>query len=57
LLNDGGSGCVFLNPQTQLCTIYRTRPLACRLFDCDGEDRQRLVQLGILPDRSKSVGR
>jgi Fe-S-cluster containining protein len=34
---------------TSLCTIYETRPLVCRLFDCDGDDRQQLVELGILP--------
>src|SRR5438128_1943028 len=49
LLNrEGGGGCVFLDNATSLCKIYETRPLICRLFSCDGEDRERLVELGIL---------
>ena len=43
--------CSFLDRKTNLCTIYETRPLMCRLFNCDGEDRENLVQLGILPAR------
>lgn len=43
--------CAFLDRSCKLCTIYETRPLVCRLFDCDGDDRQKLVQLGILPAR------
>jgi Fe-S-cluster containining protein len=50
---NGGKGCVFLNPETSLCGIYETRPLSCRLFNCDGEDRDRLVQLGILPPKGE----
>ena len=43
--------CVFLDRQTNLCTIHETRPLTCRLFDCAGEGRERLIRLGILdPD-------
>lgn len=54
LLNGPGGACVFLDQETNLCTIHATRPLVCRLFNCDGEDRQELVELGILPaDRSR----
>jgi Fe-S-cluster containining protein len=51
LLNGRDLACVFLDRKENLCTIYETRPLACRLFDCDGEGREQLVELGIL-DRS-----
>lgn len=44
--NDGA--CVFLDTATNLCGIYESRPLLCRLFDCDGEGREQLIQLGIL---------
>lgn len=51
LLNseENGGACAFLDRQTNLCTIYETRPLMCRLFDCDHRDE--LVELGILPSR------
>ncbi len=51
LLNSSANGgtCVFLDRATNLCGIYDTRPLLCRLFDCD--DRDELVELGILPPR------
>jgi Fe-S-cluster containining protein len=48
LLNAPDGPCVFLDRSTNLCTIYETRPLTCRLFDCDGEGRERLIELGIL---------
>ena len=32
--------CVFLDPATRLCTIYPTRPLCCRLFDCAGYEHR-----------------
>jgi len=49
LLNTGENGaCVFLDDKTNLCTIYETRPLLCRVFDCDGEAREQLLDLGIL---------
>src|SRR5271163_4166163 len=32
----GDTACVFLDQATNLCGIYDTRPLACRLFDCAG---------------------
>jgi Putative zinc- or iron-chelating domain len=34
--NDGA--CVFLDQTTNLCHIYGSRPLVCRLFDCDHHD-------------------
>ena len=48
LLNGEDLACVFLDQRTNLCTIYETRPLACRLFDCDGEGREQLIELGII---------
>jgi Fe-S-cluster containining protein len=33
LLN-GPNGCVFLDQMSNRCTIYETRPLCCRRFDC-----------------------
>ncbi len=61
LLNNkvrGDMACVFLDQGTNLCTIWQTRPLLCRLFDCDGEGRERLIQLGILErvDETKPDG-
>jgi hypothetical protein len=53
LLN-GKDACVLLDPETNLCTIHATRPLTCRLFDCDGAGREQLVELGIL-DRADAV--
>ncbi|MGE0536657.1 MAG: YkgJ family cysteine cluster protein [Pirellulales bacterium] len=35
LLNGKGGPCVFLDRETNHCTIYETRPLVCRVFDCD----------------------
>ncbi len=34
---DNDYACAFLDQATNLCTIYATRPLLCRLFDCDAE--------------------
>jgi Fe-S-cluster containining protein len=53
LLNDpaNGNACAFLDRSTNRCTIYDSRPLMCRLFDC-GPDREELVQLGVLPPRT-----
>ena len=49
LLNSrDGMACVFLDRQTNLCTIYETRPLACRVFDCDREGREQMIELGII---------
>jgi Fe-S-cluster containining protein len=39
--------CVFLDREKNLCTIYETRPLGCRVFDCDGEGREQMIELGI----------
>jgi Fe-S-cluster containining protein len=51
LLNtpEANFACVFLDQTTNLCTIYETRPLVCRLFDCDGKGREHLIELGMLP--------
>jgi hypothetical protein len=51
LLNGKDGPCVFLDRVTNLCTIHDTRPLMCRLFNCDGEGREQLIELGILPPR------
>lgn len=48
LLNAADGPCVFLDRGTNLCAIYETRPLMCRLFDCNGEGRELLIELGIL---------
>lgn len=40
--------CIFLDQTTNACTIYETRPTGCRAFDCDGEGREQLIELGIL---------
>ena len=56
LLNGPDLACVFLDQATNLCTVYATRPLACRLFDCDGEGREQLIELGIVNrDANSSV--
>ncbi len=49
--------CTFLDTTTNLCSIYETRPWVCRVFDCDGKNREELVQLGILPPRDQGQGR
>jgi hypothetical protein len=36
LLNGKDGHCVFLDDSANLCTIHATRPLVCRLFQCDG---------------------
>ncbi len=50
LLNSSANdyACAFLDRQTNLCTIYDTRPVICRLFDCEKKNRQDLIELGIL---------
>ena len=40
--------CAFLDSATNLCQIHATRPLVCRLFDCQGEGREQLIELGWL---------
>jgi Fe-S-cluster containining protein len=52
MLNDvreDGYECVFLDQTSNLCSIYDTRHWACRVFDCDGEGKEQLIELGILP--------
>ncbi len=53
LLNSkyGDHHCVFLDKNTNLCTIYSTRPLICRLFDCDKSEfcPERKSPLTVLP--------
>jgi Fe-S-cluster containining protein len=59
MLNDAANGyaCTFLNTATNLCSIHPTRPWVCRAFDCDGEQREELVQLGILPPKGQGRSR
>ncbi len=42
-LNDreNGIACRFYDRHANACTIYETRPLVCRLFNCDEEYPQR----------------
>ena len=56
LLNDKEKdyACTFLDQSTNLCSIYETRPWVCRVFDCDGEGKEQLIQLGIRPGGSRS---
>lgn len=35
LLNGRHGPCVFLDAATKRCTIHETRPLVCRVFNCD----------------------
>ena len=42
LLNGKESRCVFLDDANNLCTIHTTRPLVCRLFQCDGSEASGL---------------
>jgi Fe-S-cluster containining protein len=44
---DNGYACAFLDQATNLCSIHDTRPWTCRVFDCEGEGREQLIQLGI----------
>ena len=44
LLNGKGGSCVFLDQQTRLCTIYETRPLCCRLYNCNESDLSDVAQ-------------
>ncbi len=41
LLNDreNGLACRFFDRTTRVCTIYDTRPMCCRLFNCDSPDQ------------------
>ncbi|MEX1096292.1 MAG: YkgJ family cysteine cluster protein [Planctomycetales bacterium] len=42
MLNDKENefACRFFDRHTRLCTIYDTRPLICRLFNCDTERKK-----------------
>ena len=57
MLNGAEGGCVFLDKTTNLCKIHDTRPLVCRLFDCEGEGREQLIELGILPRSLPELGK
>ncbi|MGE0533463.1 MAG: YkgJ family cysteine cluster protein [Pirellulales bacterium] len=35
ILNGKDAACIFLDRRTKLCTIYETRPLVCRVYNCD----------------------
>ena len=48
-----GNACAFLNQTTNLCSIYDTRPWVCRVFDCDGQGKEQLIQLGIRPGNGR----
>lgn len=43
LLNskDNGGACAFFDRTARLCTIHETRPLVCRVFNCDDEQNLR----------------
>ena len=36
-LNHGNGAWTLFDKQSKLCTIYETRPLCCRAFNCDSE--------------------
>lgn len=38
-LNGLSGHCVFFDPESRLCTIHDTRPLCCRVFNCDDPDK------------------
>ncbi len=40
--------CRFFDRQTRRCTIYETRPLVCRVFNCD-EEQDRFRDEGDTP--------
>ena len=49
LLNGKNGNCVFLDDERNLCTIHATRPLVCRLFQCDGCEVSEPAQKGPRP--------
>lgn len=53
LLNTAANGyaCAFLDRTNNLCSVYETRPWVCRVFDCEVEGREQLIQLGRLPGK------
>jgi Fe-S-cluster containining protein len=52
---DNGFACTFLARSTNLCSIYDTRPWVCRVFDCDREGGEQLVQFGVEPGPTRPV--
>jgi len=52
-IKEDGYACRFLNESTNLCSIYETRPWVCRVFDCDGEGKEQLIQLGYRPKEGR----
>ena len=53
LLNDSANqyACTFLDQATNRCTIWKTRPGICRLFNCDDSD-VRILHTGTNIDES-----
>lgn len=53
--------CVFFDPENRLCTIYETRPLECRVFNCDGpegeifRDRESWARKNLTPAREPAT--
>lgn len=47
LLNGQGDSlsCVFLDEASNACTIWSTRPGACRFYDCDSQRAQQKLSL------------
>ena len=45
--------CHFFDQERRLCTIYETRPLMCRVFNCDVERRSG-VNADLLRDKPKA---
>ncbi len=45
----------FLDEASNLCTIHETRPLVCRLLDCEGEGREQLIELGVIRREDQST--
>jgi Fe-S-cluster containining protein len=43
VLNDKANdyACRFFDQNTRLCTVWETRPLCCRLFDCSAYEHRR----------------
>ena len=49
MLNGKNGHCVFLDDASNLCTIYATRPLVCRLFQYDGCEVSGLLLMAEQP--------
>jgi hypothetical protein len=50
LLNGEGGPCVFFDRETRLCKIHETRPLCCRLYDCDTSELAAVIAPPITAD-------